>query len=69
MGEAHLLDVDGGPPLASAMADADPRNPLNLFDGGRNPERETLAELTRQLEQGLQDLARPAYQNMRSIAD
>jgi hypothetical protein len=69
VGEAHLLDVDGGPPLASATADADPRNPLNLFDGGRNPERETLAALTQQLELGLQDLARPAYQNLRSIAD
>ena len=32
-------------PLASAMADAKPRDPLNLFDGGRNPERETLARL------------------------
>jgi len=69
VGEAHLLDVDGGRPLASATADAEPRNPFNLFDGGRNPERETLAALTQTLERGVQDLARPAYQNQRSIAD
>jgi hypothetical protein len=68
-GEAHLLDVEGGSPLASAMADAEPRNPLNLFDGGRNPEREALAALAEQLELGLQDLALPAYRNLRSIAD
>ncbi len=41
-GEAHLLDVAGGMPLATVTADAKPRDPLNLFDGGRNPERETL---------------------------
>lgn len=69
IGEAHLLDVDGGPPLASATAQARPRDPLNLFDGGRNPEREALAALTQRLELGVQDLARSAYQNQRSIAD
>ena len=69
MGEAHLLDVDGGPPLASATADARPRDPLNLFDGGRTPERGALAALTQRLELGVQTLARSAYQNQRSIAD
>lgn len=68
-GEAHLLDVDGGPPLASATADAPPRDPFNLFDGGRNPERETLTKLTEGLERGVQDLARAAYENQRSIGD
>ncbi len=68
-GEAHLLDVEGGPAIASASADSPPRDALNLFDGGRNPERETLAKLTQGLEQGLQDLARMAYDSQRSIAD
>ncbi len=69
IGEAHLLDVEGGPSIASASADAPPRDPLNLFDGGRNPERETLVKLAQGLEQGLQDLARSAYDSQRSISD
>jgi hypothetical protein len=68
-GEAHLLDVGGGMPMASAMADAKPRDPLNLFDGGRNPERETLTRLVQQMELRLQDMARSAYDNSRSIGD
>ena len=52
-GEAHLLDVAGGMPLATRNADAKPRDPLNLFDGGRNPERETLAGLTQGMERRL----------------
>ncbi len=68
-GEAHLLDIGGGMPLASVTADAKPRDPLNLFDGGRNPERETLASLTQSMERRLQDMARVAYENSRSIAD
>lgn len=68
-GEAHLLDTSGGMPLASAMADAKPRDPLNLFDGGRNPERETLTRLIQQMEFRLQDMARGAYASSRSIAD
>lgn len=68
-GEAHLLDTSGGMPLASAMADAGPRDPLNLFDGGRNPERETLTRLIQQMEYRLQDMARGAYASSRSIAD
>ena len=68
-GEAHLLDTSGGMPLVSAMADADPRDLLNLFDGGRNPERETLTQLIRQMELRLQDMARSAYESQRSIAD
>lgn len=69
IGEAHLLDVEGGPSIASASADAPPRDPLNLFDGGRNPERETLDKLVQGLEQELQGLARSAYDSQRSIAD
>lgn len=69
IGEAHLLDVEGGPSIASASADAPPRDPLNLFDGGRNPERETLGKLVQGLEQELQGLARAAYDSQRSIAD
>lgn len=68
-GEAHLLDVGGGMPLASAHADAKPRDPLNLFDGGRNPERETLDSLIQALELRLGDMARLAYERQRSIAD
>jgi len=69
IGEAHLLDVEGGPAIASASADAPPRDALNLFDGGRNPEREALAKLTQGLELGLQGIARKAYDSQRSIAD
>lgn len=68
-GEAHLLDIAGGMPLVSVTADAKPRDPLNLFDGHRNPERETLASLTQSMERRLQDMARAAYENSRSIAD
>ncbi len=42
-------------PLVTVNADARPRDPLNLFDGGRNPERETLAGLTQGMERRLQD--------------
>lgn len=66
--EAHLLSVEGGMPLMSAQADAKPRDPLNLFDGGRNPEREALDALTQGFERRLQDLARRALENDRSIA-
>ena len=69
IGEAHLLDVGGGPALITVSADAKPRDPLNLFDGGRNPERETLTSLTQGIERRLQDLARAAYENERSIGD
>jgi hypothetical protein len=68
-GEAHLLDVGGGMPLASAHADAKPRDPLNLFDGGRNPERETLDSLIRAMELRLNAMALLAYESQRSIAD
>lgn len=69
VGEAHLLHIDGGPPLASVTADAPPRDPLNLFDSGRNPEREALDQLVQGLERRLQDIARRAYDAQRSIAD
>jgi hypothetical protein len=69
IGEAHLLDVAGGPPMASVTADAPPRNPFNLFDGRRNPEREALGLLAQGMEQRLQRLARPHYEAERSIAD
>jgi len=68
-GEAHLLDVLGGPAIASVAADAAPRNPLNLFDNHRNPEGETLASLTQSLERRIQDFARAGYEAQRSIAD
>jgi hypothetical protein len=67
-GEAHLLDVSGGAPLVTVTADAGPRDPLNLFDNTRNPERETLKGLTLALERRFQDLAREAYASQRSIA-
>jgi hypothetical protein len=68
-GEAHLLSIDGGMPLASAHADASPRDALNLLDGDRNPERETLNGLTEAMERRLQDMARRALESQRSIAD
>jgi hypothetical protein len=68
-GEAHLLDIAGGGPLVSATADAAPRDPLNLFDGGRNPERETLAKLVSGIEMQLMSMARAAYEAQRSISD
>jgi len=42
---------------------------LNPFDGGRNPERETLAQLTANLERRLQDMSRLAFDAQRSIGD
>ena len=69
VGEAHVLDVGGGPPIVSVTADAAPRNPLDPFDNHRNPERETLAGLTAALERRLQNLARADYAAQASIAD
>jgi hypothetical protein len=69
VGEAHILDVGGGPPIVSVTADAPPRNPLDPFDNHRNPERETLASLTTALERRLQNLARVDYAAQASIAD
>jgi len=68
-GEAVLFDISGGMPLATVTADARPRDPLNLFDGGRNPERETLGQLTANLERRLQDMSRLAFDAQRSIGD
>lgn len=68
-GEAVLLDISGGMPLASVTADAKPRDPLNLFDNGRNPERETLAQLTANLERRIQDMSRLAFDNQRTFGD
>ena len=68
-GEAHLLDLSGGPAIASVSADASPRNPLDPFDNHRNPEAETLTALTIALERRLQSLARAGYEAARSIAD
>jgi len=68
-GEAQLLLTGGGMPLASATADAAPRDLLNLFDGGRNPEREVLGQLVGAMERQLQDMARSAYEGSRSIGD
>lgn len=69
VGEAHLLLTGGGMPLATASADAKPRDLFNLFDGGRNPEREVLDQLVNTIERQLQDLARDAYESSRSIGD
>jgi hypothetical protein len=69
LGEAHLLAVSGGAPLASATADAEKRSWLNPFDNHRNPERETLDQLLATLERHLQLLARPAFERAESIAD
>ncbi len=69
MGEAQLLLTGGGMPLATASADAAPRDLLNLFDGGRNPEREVLGQLVGAMERQLQDMARSAYEGSRSIGD
>ncbi|MEQ1780202.1 MAG: hypothetical protein ABMA14_02500 [Hyphomonadaceae bacterium] len=68
-GEAQLLLTGGGMPLATATADAAPRDLLNLFDGGRNPEREVLDQLVGAIERQLQDMARSAYEGSRSIGD
>lgn len=69
MGEAQLLSTGGGMPMATATADAAPRDLLNLFDGGRNPEREVLGRLVGAMERQLQDMARSAYEGSRSISD
>ncbi len=68
-GEAQLVLTGGGMPLATATADAAPRDLLNLFDGGRNPEREVLSQLVGAMERELQDMARSAYEGNRSIGD
>ena len=68
-GEAQLLLTSGGMPLASATADAAPRDLLNLFDGGRNPEHEVLGKLVDAMERQLQDMARSAYEGSHSIGD
>jgi hypothetical protein len=69
VGEAHILDVGGGPPIVSVTADAPPRNPFDPFDNHRNPERETLAGLTAALERRLQHLSRTDFSAQASIAD
>jgi hypothetical protein len=56
-GEAYLLDVAGGSPLASATADAHQKEFLDPFDDARQPERETLTALTRTIETQLQRMA------------
>jgi hypothetical protein len=68
-GEAHLLDISGGPAIASVSADVAPRKLLDPFDNHRNPERETLAALTASLERRIQSLARAGFDAQRSIAD
>lgn len=68
-GEAVLLDISGGMPLASVTADTRPRDSLNLFDGHRNPERETLSQLTAQLERRIQDMSRLAFDGQRTFGD
>lgn len=68
-GEAYLLDAAGGAPLLSVSADVPPRDPLNLFDNARRPEREVLMRLTDGVGERLAQLARPAFVNARSIAD
>jgi hypothetical protein len=68
-GEAHLLDVAGGPAIASVSADAAPRDPIDPSDNHRNPEREALTGLTTALERRLQSLSRAGFDAQRSIAD
>ncbi|MEP7209716.1 MAG: hypothetical protein ABI740_02670 [Alphaproteobacteria bacterium] len=68
-GEAYLLDVSGGVPLASATADAKQKEFLDPFDDARKPERETLVLLTRTLETQLQRLAAAGLAANQSIAD
>lgn len=66
--EAHLLHVDGGPPLASVSVDAQRLNWFEVFSG-RNPDRETTASVIEALERRLQAMARVQYEAQRSIAD
>lgn len=63
-GEAHVLDVAGGAPVISVMADARPRG---LFGG--HPERETLVALTQGIERRLQAMAAKVFAEQQSIAD
>jgi hypothetical protein len=67
-GEAYLLDVSGGSPLASATADAHQKEFLDPFDDARQPERETLALLTRTIETQLQRMAAGGLAAEASIA-
>jgi hypothetical protein len=67
-GEAHLLEASGGPAIASVMADARKRAPLEVL-GGRKPEREALLRITDGLERKLQSMARSQFEAQRSIAD
>jgi hypothetical protein len=68
-GEAYLLDVSSGLPLASATADARQKEFLDPFDDARQPERETLAALTRTLETQVQRMAAAGLIAEASIAD
>lgn len=56
-GEAYLLGIAGGPPIASATADVHQKELLNPFDLERNPAHETLTALTGDLERQLQRMA------------
>ena len=67
-GEAYLLDVAGGAPLASATADAHQKEFLDPFDDARQPERETLNALTRTIEMQLQRMASVGLAANASIA-
>ncbi len=67
-GEAHLLDVAGGPAIASVSADAPAAGALDVF-GRRRPERKALARVTAAMERKLQSIARVEYESQRSIAD
>ena len=67
-GEAYLLDVAGGAPLACATADAHPREFLDPFDHSRQLERETLTALTRTIERQLQRMASAGLAANASIA-
>jgi hypothetical protein len=67
-GEAYLLDVAGGMPLASATADARQKEFLDPFDDARMPERETLVALTRTIETQLQRMASAGLAANESIA-
>ena len=67
-GEAYLLDVAGGAPLASATADAHQKEFLDPFDLGRQPERETLVALTRTIETQIQRMASAGLAANQSIA-
>ncbi|MBI1362220.1 MAG: hypothetical protein GC155_18245 [Alphaproteobacteria bacterium] len=58
-GEAYLLNVAGGPPIASATANLPQKSLLNPFDNARDPGRETLVALRETLERRLQELATP----------